>query len=549
MAATDGDGMVPLAVLLRREMSWERIENPDIIYGEASESKKGEDFTLVMTECQRVPQRPDTTFSVFAVMPLPYQSQMDGCFVHTYLSVCRTDLFLERIPDSDICARSPLLADLVHLISSMQLFDGHNGSAAAIYSKENLLNNVLSSIPSEFSRNEWVQALPRALVAGFIKTDKDFKEMGTILCKFCIGLRDLMVSGTTVTFVIIDGWVVTVASVGDSRCVLESAEGSVYFLSTDHRLEDNEEEYVLMLFVVERITTHGGEVGRMNVAGGAETTLAMDLRCWPGGLCLSRSIGDQDVGEFILPIPHVKQVKVYSLLHLDLHRAMTFYALPFDDNAISEGKKDQLHMEMLQCSIRPMYYDHLNKNAKLSNAGGRLVISSDGVWDALSAEKVLSCCRGLPAEAAAFRIVKEAVQPKGIRDDTTCIVVDILPPEKISPSFPNFKRSGKGMFKSMFRRRSSESSLFSDRDYSEADMVEEIFEDGSPVLAHRLDPEYSACPMFRPFNCAICQLEMKPGEGISLHDNSTKHGTINPWDGPFLCAACNTKKEAMEGRR
>lgn len=34
------------------------------------------------------------------------------------------------------------------------------------------------------------------------------------------------------------------------------------------------------------------------------------LRCWPGGLCLSRSIGDMDVGEFIVPVPHVKQVKV-----------------------------------------------------------------------------------------------------------------------------------------------------------------------------------------------------------------------------------------------
>lgn len=34
------------------------------------------------------------------------------------------------------------------------------------------------------------------------------------------------------------------------------------------------------------------------------------LRCWPGGLCLSRSIGDTDVGEFIVPVPHVKQVKV-----------------------------------------------------------------------------------------------------------------------------------------------------------------------------------------------------------------------------------------------
>lgn len=34
------------------------------------------------------------------------------------------------------------------------------------------------------------------------------------------------------------------------------------------------------------------------------------LRCWPGGLCLSRSIGDIDVGEFIVPVPYVKQVKV-----------------------------------------------------------------------------------------------------------------------------------------------------------------------------------------------------------------------------------------------
>lgn len=34
------------------------------------------------------------------------------------------------------------------------------------------------------------------------------------------------------------------------------------------------------------------------------------LRCWPGGLCLSRSIGDTDVGEYIVPVPHVKQVKV-----------------------------------------------------------------------------------------------------------------------------------------------------------------------------------------------------------------------------------------------
>lgn len=64
------------------------------------------------------------------------------------------------------------------LILILQLFDGHNGSAAAIYTKENLLSNVLAAIPSDLNRDEWVAALPRALVAGFVKTDKDFQEKG-----------------------------------------------------------------------------------------------------------------------------------------------------------------------------------------------------------------------------------------------------------------------------------------------------------------------------------------------------------------------------------
>lgn len=49
-------------------------------------------------------------------------------------------------------------------------------------------------------------------------------------------------SGTTVTFAIIEGWSVTVASLGDSRCIFESAEGEIFSLSADHRLESNAEE-------------------------------------------------------------------------------------------------------------------------------------------------------------------------------------------------------------------------------------------------------------------------------------------------------------------
>ncbi|GAB4852125.1 hypothetical protein Ancab_016315 [Ancistrocladus abbreviatus] len=407
---------VPLSVLLKRESQSEKLENPELFFGQASQSKKGEDFTLLKAECQRIVGDGVTTFSVFG------------------------------------------------------LFDGHNGSAAAIYTKENLLNNVLNAIPSDLNRDEWIAALPRALVSGFVKADKDFLEKG-------------QASGTTVTFVIIEGWFITVASVGDSRCILESAEGDIYCLSADHRLECNVEER-------ERVTASGGEVGRLNTGGG---TGIGPLRCWPGGLCLSRSIGDRDVGEFIVPVPYVKQVK-------------------------------------------------------LSTAGGRLIISSDGVWDVLSFEAAFDSCRGMSAEAAAAQVVKEAVQMKGLRDDTTCIVVDILPPEKSAPPLPPPKKSGKGVFKAMFRKKNSESSSYADKEYMEPDVVEEMFEEGSAMLSERLDTKYPLCNMFKLFMCAVCQVEIKPGEGISIHAGSSTRKT-RPWDGPFLCASCQEKKEAMEGMR
>lgn len=43
---------------------------------------------------------------------------------------------------------------------------------------------------------------------------------------------------------------------------------------------------------------------------------------------------------------------------------------------------------------------------QLSNAGGRLIIASDGIWDALSSEMAAKSCRGLPAELAAKLVVK-----------------------------------------------------------------------------------------------------------------------------------------------
>lgn len=74
---------------------------------------------------------------------------------------------------------------------------------------------------------------------------------------------------------------------------------------------------------------------------------------------------------------------------------------------------------------------------------------------------------------------------KGLRDDTTCIVVDILPSEKPAASLPPPKKQGKGMLKSMFKRKTSDSSSNIEKEYAEPDVVEELFEEGSAMLSER----------------------------------------------------------------
>uniref|UniRef100_A0A2N9FP81 PPM-type phosphatase domain-containing protein n=1 Tax=Fagus sylvatica TaxID=28930 RepID=A0A2N9FP81_FAGSY len=379
--------LMPLAALIKKEMRSEKMEKPTIRYGHAAQSRKGEDYFLIKTDCQRVPGNSSSAFSVFAI------------------------------------------------------FDGHNGNAAAIYSREHLLNHVLGAIPRE-------------------------------------------TSGTTATFVIVDGWTVTVASVGDSRCIVDTQGGTVSTLTVDHRLEENVEER-------ERVTASGGEVGRLSILGGAEIG---PLRCWPGGLCLSRSIGDMDVGEFIVPIPYVKQVK-------------------------------------------------------LSKAGGRLIIASDGIWDAVSSEMAAKSCRGLPAELAARQVVKEALRTRGLKDDTTCIVVDIIPPDtSVQPSTPPKKQNKLSAL--FFRKRARDSANKLSKKLSAVGIVEELFEEGSAMLAERLgNDECTGQSTSGLFICAVCQVDLAPSEGISVHAGGIFSTSSKPWQGPFLCADCRNKKDAMEGKR
>ncbi|RHN44998.1 putative protein-serine/threonine phosphatase [Medicago truncatula] len=408
---------VSLATLLDRELREEKGEKRFVKYGEESMTKKGEDYGLIKTCCHRVPGDPSTAFSVFAI------------------------------------------------------FDGHSGISAAVYAKENLLNNVLKEIPKDIissSRDAWLHALPRALVAGFVKTDMDFQSIKGEM------------SGTTATFVVVDESIVTVASVGDSRCILVDNKGGgvVSILTVDHRLEDNVEER-------ERVIASGGEVKRQDYRGGP-------LRVWPGGLCLSRSIGDADLGKYIVPIPHVKQVKL------------------------------------------------------LSNGGnGRLIIASDGVWDALSNEMAAAACRGVAAEFAAKLVVEEAIISKGLRDDTSCIVVDI--PSDHLPVLQRNSTTQKKLHNLLkpllfpFRKKSKKNST--NKATSKVGVVvEDLFEEGS-VFIERFGNDFSLNNNSdQIFSCAICQVDQRPGNGISRPLNS-------PLEVPFFCTNCRKKKVIMEGKR
>ncbi len=72
----------------------------------------------------------------------------------------------------------------------------------------------------------------------------------------------------------------------------------------------------------------------------------------------------------------------------------------------------------------------------LPPTGGRLVLASDGLWDAVSVKDACHFAKGLPAPAAAAQLLKLAVRRVGRADDVTVTVVDLLPAEPAGAALP-----------------------------------------------------------------------------------------------------------------
>ncbi|DBA75361.1 hypothetical protein WJX77_001579 [Trebouxia sp. C0004] len=253
------------------------------------------------------------------------------------------------------------------------VFDGHGGKQAANFAAKHVLSTLQEeladitltsdkAVPEELEaysqlsdedKHAWhtqdalVQQLPAALVNTFRKVQEQFH-------------KNTQVSGATATVAVIVGWDLVVASVGDSTAYLDTG-AEVVQVSDTHRLDDNKAER-------KRCEAAGFEVCKSTVDG---KPVGPD-RVWPGGLAMSRTIGDHMAGDVVLPEPEVRRM-----------------ALP--------------------------------------SKGARLIIASDGLWDAVNPKTAAHHIRGMQAGKAAGELVQAALKSKGLRDDITVLVIDAMP--------------------------------------------------------------------------------------------------------------------------
>lgn len=76
------------------------------------------------------------------------------------------------------------------------------------------------------------------------------------------------------------------------------------------------------------------------------------------------------------------------------------------------------------------------------------------------------------------------MRTRGLKDDTTCIVVDIIPPDNSIQLAPPPKKQNK-LRALLFRSKSKGSASKLSKKLSAVGIVEELFEEGSAMLAER----------------------------------------------------------------
>lgn len=184
-------------------------------------------------------------------------------------------------------------------------------------------------------------------------------------------------------------------------------------VSGNHRLDDNKAER-------QRLT----ELGRELSSSAVEGRPVGPLRVWPGGLAMSRTLGDHEVTTFesMLHCAQAPQVNA---------DACNFCPPPPVQTCII-GRALSWHM---LCSPRCWYSRSASgstypcaqagsavtaepevRQVTLPLNGARIVIASDGLWDAVNPKTAMHHIRSMPASKAATDLVSLALsQPLASR--------------------------------------------------------------------------------------------------------------------------------------
>lgn len=252
------------------------------------------------------------------------------------------------------------------------VFDGHAGSRAAEYCGQRMLDNITST--AAWRRGD----LKEAMRYGIQRTEQSY-------LRAALSASPRWFDGTTAVATIVSGSTAVLGWVGDSRATLgryvDGAWDAVE-LTQDHKPMSPPEH--------ERIISTGGTVGRSLKEASARSVTAAagsrcpvfcfgahpqaPMRCYPGGLSLSRSIGDVTLKyhstKCVIGEPEIVSVK------LDL-------------------SKDRF-----------------------------LILGCDGIWDVLTNEQAVNIVANAAVKKQdAARSLVQAAYAKGSTDNMTAIVV------------------------------------------------------------------------------------------------------------------------------
>ncbi|GFH28620.1 PPM-type phosphatase domain-containing protein [Haematococcus lacustris] len=265
--------------------------------------------------------------------------------------------------------------------------DGHSGVEAANFVASNFLRIFNTKFPTKLPNfgvakaevKAFAESVRKVLCETFVRLDNEWANVGHM-------------AGTTVSVALCIGWLLTVANTGDSAIVLDTG-CSILELTRSHRIQSNLDEQTRLKAAGQQLAPLGFhlQVGQDQAQGrGTQQQPAGNqakpgepgvgpIRLWPGGLCVSRAVGDLDAGPEVVPIPHIRQI-----------------ILPVE--------------------------------------GCRVVMASDGLWDVLSFTKAIKLTRSKPTGAAASTLVSAVSRDLRTMDDASIVIIDILPSE--GTSFP-----------------------------------------------------------------------------------------------------------------